>query len=1081
MQIRANKFFPPQVDTPQFLFRERIVDELLRRGGARKPTILLEAQAGQGKTTLVKQFLDRIDCPSVWYQVGPEDADPAFFFVAFQACIANLLPPSPPAAGERELPMGEFGLFDLPKHIDPVLNDLKASLKKDLYIVFDDLHTLLPHETSLLILNYLVENAPPKLHCILSSREPLPLDAWKPFPAHRDLIWIGNKDLALTASEITAFFHQVFTLSLAQDDIRLLAAKTDGWVMGLVMLGLQMTQRRRGAVPIGLSGAGHSDILNYFRQQIFDPLEPRLRGPMLVLSLLEDIPTALARILTREPEIGADLARLVARNIFIRNLDPENTLYGLHHLFRQFLREKAHAELRPKTIRQTFRQAGQFFAQAGNTALALRYLLQAGDSEAAESILQQSGAAMLSANQSATLAAILGDIPEADLARLGWCAFYLALAHMDIAPARALPLLHQALEAFCSRQDAHGELLCLAHIISIHITTTGHYREGEALLVKAERIFADVATDLDATTTVLLARSLAMGRCIFLADTATATRYANLALTLAGNAQQTNFKAGLLMVMGYIQIFAGHLSQARLWLEQAAAAARSPDVGTFNCLAIRMMLFNYLFHDGDFENYADQKGQLFAAMGHTLVFQSIAGPFSYIWDMDIAINRGQFDTVQALASQALALAPPLSPHVQSLVMELQAVALALTDNPGLALETAAQATSLREQAGGLYFVSLNRILAGLTQGLCGNHDQALALVTEGIDLARRMPTDYLEACGLFHRSAIHLARGDEARAGKDLETCLGLMRRNSYLHIWAWTPRAIEKVLGFAVARRIEPDYARLLAAKRIAVSLLDDGTALPRLEFRTLGGFSIVFRGVPILEAESLTPTQRELFCLLLASPGLKLAQESAQLHFWPDSSPSAAKTAFDTMLSRLRKNLTESLPGNTAKHYLRREKGILWLEHCHVDALEFQAAVHAGLKHSRLQEYWQAGNAFTRAEALWQGEFAPRISGEDEVRAFRHSLIQSLVKMTLAWCEQLAGSNRLQSALDVVEKALRAAPLSDSLWALLYRLQGRRSAILARQVLKRFAKQLQAEDYPEQEIAELLSTIAASPNALA
>ena len=1080
MHIRADKFYPPQVDSPQFLFRERIVGELLRQCTSRNPDLILEAQAGQGKTTIIKQFLNQLGMASVWYQVGPEDADPAFFLLAIQACIANLLPDCLSSVSETGLTGGDIAFFDLPKRIDLLLNDLRSCLKNDLYMVFDDLHNLILNESSLFILNYLVENAPPKLHFILSSREPLPLDAWQSFRGSRNLIGIGNRELALNENEIADFFQQVFHLPLSHEDILEISAHTDGWVMGVLLLGLQMMQRQGLPPLVGRGEMGRPDILEYFRLKIFDPLEPKLHGPLLILSLLDEIPVSLAETLTTEVTIGAELSRLAQRNIFIRQLDARSTIFGLHHLFRQFLREKARQELSPETIRQIYRLAGQFFSQRDNPAQALGYLLQARDYQAIEEVLQRSGTAMLAANQTATLSSILGQVPESDLARLGWVPFYLALAHLDFAPARALPLLSKALAVFSARKDELGELLCLAHIISIHITTTGHYREGEELLARAEQLFSRTEETLDASTTILLGGSLAMGRSIFLADTDTAILYADQALTLARAEGLVNFEAALLMIQGYIQIFAGRLAQTRPWLERAFALANRPEVGSFNCLAMRMMLFNFLFHDGDFANYFEQKNQLVAMFGQTLVSQSIAGPFCYIWEMDIALNQGRFEEALDLAGQALALQPRLSPHLRSQILQLQAVTLALVGQPGPALAAAEEATRLREQAGGLYFITLNKLLAGLTHGLRGEHDQAVALLTEGIEGARRMPTAYLEACGLMHRGAVHLDRADHIRARRDIESGLNLMRLNDYRHFWAWTPQAIQAVLKFAVARGIEPDYIRSLAAERIDVVLLNTGAIVPLIEFRTLGGFSILYRGTPILTAEALTPGQRELLCLLLASPGLKIAQDTAQLLFWPDSSPGAAKAKFDTMISRLRKTLAEVLPENTAHSYLNRDKGMVWLANCRVDARDFLKAVNRGLEHCRAQEFWQAGNAFSRAEALWAGEFAPGITGDDQVRSFRDGLTKSLARMALTWCERLDMRNRPQPALELAEKALRADPLNETLWALLYRLHGRSSAIQARQVLNRFSKLLQSEEYPEHEIAEFIKGITSTPEPL-
>ncbi len=170
--------------------------------------------------------------------------------------------------------------------------------------------------------------------------------------------------------------------------------------------------------------------------------------------------------------------------------------------------------------------------------------------------------------------------------------------------------------------------------------------------------------------------------------------------------------------------------------------------------------------------------------------------------------------------------------------------------------------------------------------------------------------------------------------------------------------------------------------------SIKFDGVVIPLLDIRILGGFKILHRAIILLHAEELTPAQRELLCLLLSAPEFKLPQETIQLHFWPDSPPDNARSKFDTLVSRLRKNLARVLPEDTVHYYLKREKGMLWLAHCRVDALDVLAAVDRGIRHLRLQECWQAGNVFTAAESLWRGEFAPGVTGEDQIRACRENI---------------------------------------------------------------------------------------------
>ena len=1078
-QIPADKFYPPRVDTSPFLYRQRVVDQLLLQGGSRAPAIIIEAQAGQGKTTVIKQFLDRTEADAVWYQVGPEDADPAFFLQAIMTGINTRLPGFPSAATAQIAGESDFVLFSLQKRVNLLLHDLDSFLEDDLYFVFDDLHYLVPHQASLLVVNSLLEAAPSRLHFILSSRESLPLPNSRLTSRGRKLLRLGNRDLAMNEGEVTDFFQQVLHLDASRDIIKTVTRTTDGWVMGVLLLGLQM-ERQHGKNPRPplerAGGVNQRGIQQFFRDEILSTLGPRLHRPLLLLSLLEVIPVGLAVEVTGVEDIGVDLCELVRCNIFFRHLDPDNTLFGLHHLFRQFLREKAAAELSPGTIRQVYHQAGRYCLRRERPARALRYLLQAGDYDAVEAVLEDHGMSFLVTNRTATLTAILDRIPAPLLPQYGWATLYSALAYIDSAPGRVLPLLDQALAVFAARQNRLGELLTLSHIISIHITTTGHYREGKEQLQKAEQLFYQTADALDISQTILVARNLAMGYSIFLADFDRAVKFASLGLNLAREKNLVNFEAALLMLMAYIQIFAGRTSQAQVYLEQAAPYVHHPEIGLFNKLSIRMMLFSFLFHDGDFANYFDQKNQFIATIGNTLVSQSIAGPFCNIWEMDIAINQGRFEEALDLAERALAQRhSPLCPHLRSLVLQLKALVLALRRQCDQALPVAAESRRLRDLSGGPYFIALNKLVVGLTYSYCGRYNQAVQLLSAGIEETRRTSTEYFEACGLLHRASVYLRAGARQPAGRDIKAGLRLMRRNAYRHLWSWTPAAMREVLAFAVAQRLEPEYARTLAAGRLGLALLDDGTAIPLLNIKTMGGFKILHCAAPLLHAEELTPAQRELLCLLLSAPEFKLPQETIQLHFWPDSPQDTARVKFDTLVSRLRKTLAQILPEDTAHYYLKREKGIIWLAHCRVDALDFLAAVDRGIRHLRLQECWQAGNAFTAAESLWRGEFAPGVTGEDRIREFREKLSRALSDLAFAWCDLLVRSDRLPKAVQVVEKALRDDPLNDRLYGLLYRLQGQNSAILARQVLKRFAAVLRAEDYPDDEVAELIAGITA------
>lgn len=645
---------------------------------------------------------------------------------------------------------------------------------------------------------------------------------------------------------------------------------------------------------------------------------------------------------------------------------------------------------------------------------------------------------------------------------------------MDSEPQRILHLLDRALEIFSRQGDKRGELLTLSHLMSIHISTTGYCKESEEYLERAERMFYEVADSLSVYMTILVARSLALSFCVLLGDMGRASQFSTLAYSLANRHKIVNFQAALLMVKGYEQIFAGNTAQTFMYLEQAAPYIHNLEVGTFNALGIRVMLFNFLFHNGDFDNYFDQRDQLISIMGRKIFAQSIAGPFCYLWEIDIALNRGRTDEAMELTEQLISQKDKgLSPHLLSQALQFKAFILATRGHKDEALQIVEESVKLRKVAKGNYFIALNKILTGLTYGHCGLHESALELLSEGIGCSRQLPTEYIDACGILHRASLHIQMGNGEEACRDLEVGLRLMRQNSYVHFWAWTPAAMQPILELAVRHGIEP--ARKLAAGRIEMALPDSGGTIPLLRVKTFGGLRLALGDKEVLASEDLTPTQRTLICLLVSSPGMKIGQEQVQLFLWPDSSQEKARVNFDTLLSRLRKSIDKAIKPLSVKSYCKLQKGILLLDNCRIDAIDFIEKSEEGLRHARLQEFWQAGNLFLQAHRLWQGRFVPEVTGGHQIRNFRDKLFGHLQELTLKWCEILAESDRNREAITIAEKALRYEPTNHSLVRLLYNLHRNSPVIEARQVLKQFTTTLQNQNYPEEEIAELVREITA------
>ncbi len=80
--LAANKFSFPRFDSERHLLRRRLVRELEQGRARGRRVLFIQGQAGQGKSSLVVQYLVSAQLPFSWYQLGPEDSDPVFLLSA---------------------------------------------------------------------------------------------------------------------------------------------------------------------------------------------------------------------------------------------------------------------------------------------------------------------------------------------------------------------------------------------------------------------------------------------------------------------------------------------------------------------------------------------------------------------------------------------------------------------------------------------------------------------------------------------------------------------------------------------------------------------------------------------------------------------------------------------------------------------------------------------------------------------------------------------------------------------------------------------------------------------------------------
>ncbi|HFQ90569.1 MAG TPA: hypothetical protein ENK27_10890, partial [Desulfobulbus sp.] len=479
---------------------------------------------------------------------------------------------------------------------------------------------------------------------------------------------------------------------------------------------------------------------------------------------------------------------------------------------------------------------------------------------------------------------------------------------------------------------------------------------------------------------------------------------------------------------------------------------------------------------GDHVNFDRQQRMLRDSVDPQVVQQTFAHPYLYLWGCACLVGMGEFGKGADLLQQGNRLSQPFAtPHMHSQLLQWQAYIHALQGNAEDARAHIREAGRLRAEAGGRFYEIFYNIIAGATHARLGDHDQARALLSSGIEKAEQMPSDYLLAAGLMHRAWLHLARQDMAGMEQDLARGLSLMRDNGFTFFWSWEPGFMGDLLARAMDSDLAP-FADRLARERLDLFFDSSGAPCPLLSISMLGGFRIAHGSRTLLTADDFTPAQRHMLSLLMASNGLQISQEAIQAELWPDSPPDKARSKLDTLVMRLRRVLATAVPA-PAKNYLVMQRGILSLKNCRTDGEEFSRLVHRGLALAREEKYWLADNAFHRALVLWKGAPDRDDLYSSRMDEYSDRLLALLARMGQTWAMALAESERTEEAIEVLDKVLSFNRMEDRLISLLYTLYLRTGNMLkARELLGQYRQTLRDQGYPEDEVDDLVFRIASS-----
>ncbi len=363
------------------LERPRLLDWL--RLKIHRRVVLLQADAGYGKTTLLADFSRRTRLRTFWYRLDADDRDWVSFIhhlVAAarehdQRCFAataNLLNEIGTSGAARETVLDSF-IRELPE-----IADGGAAL------ILDDFHLVDDALDVRYIVRELLTRAPERLTIVLASRR-APTVPLARLRAMGEVGELGTDDLRFDRAETAQLFTETYGRRLEPDVLADLSLRTEGWIASLQMV--QAALRDRSSAEIrrfvrGLTGADH-ELYDYLAEEVVGDLPDELQRFLMDTSILQVVTPQLAKTVSDRPP--ADVARLTAAaerlTLLSRLSGGPRTHQRYHPLVREFLEARFRALDGREAVESLHRRAAAAAAPTDWRTAAHHYR-EAGDTEA---------------------------------------------------------------------------------------------------------------------------------------------------------------------------------------------------------------------------------------------------------------------------------------------------------------------------------------------------------------------------------------------------------------------------------------------------------------------------------------------------------------------------------------------------------------------------------------------------------------------------------------------------------------------------------------------------------------------------
>jgi DNA-binding SARP family transcriptional activator len=932
-----NKVTSPHYVTPT-LRRARLIDWLNERSNCR--ALVVAADAGYGKTTLLWQWEQEVDFPCYWFKLDRTDRDWSLHISYLIEAIARRHPGFGHRAHSMLRQIGGPG-FGRPGVAAFLLSEMHERLTEPCTFIVDDWQYVASQTDVRGLWNQILRDAPSTCRFVILSRAK-PRLQFARFRTHGGYGELGTDALRFTESEIEELFRDIYSDPLEPDELAELDQRTEGWAASLQLVEMSLKSKvglERQEFIESITAPSDSDLFAFLAEEVLDQQPEETRNFLLCTSILQQITPELAERMTGVSDGSRLLATLEQQGLFTNRLGDEEERFRYHGLFRDFLERRLLMERGGAEITGLHIHAASYYETTLQWPQAIHHYLRAGLQRQAARLMARYGEDVVAEGRLGLLDEWLDQLPPKtirDNARL-------SLLHGEaLGTTRGdWEEAHAAIERGRSFFLRKGDLRMVA-LADLKMSTHYNLRGDAAKSAETAARGLEEAAEDDYETRLRLRGNQTITTTMLVSLEETERQCRDLVLEAEARGLM-HFAAIGRHNLGLIQQYMGRLTESLASFEEADRFWRTVPSSPFGDNGDFVVT---LLAVGDVS-----RAELIAAQAATRT-RSWPRPYAEAECARAAVlsHRGEFDSAIAILRRLLARREILGGLGEAVLIQLiGTLCLGRPGNPEI--DWAFQL--LRSQPGDPRLAAQASVAAALaahSRGRCaGDCQRALVEIAASDERGAR----FVAACGYVQVAPLILEHPGESTAvavqAIERAESLGAV---SYLRWWlrrfapiaariATDEKGVERILRVAAAdfEHWEPVLVTLLKGldeirRRELLDLLreqgSDRTALllvgipghdissarqqllwhnaDRLFIRTFGPMTIHRNAWDGPEIRVDKRRLRQLLGLLVAHRYRTLTREMALDALWPDHDPAAGSNSLNQAVFQLRRLLDSS-----------------------------------------------------------------------------------------------------------------------------------------------------------------------------